>query len=62
MGNMGARKAVGLLDRGEMKFSRKEVMLMKQEYILLLLNLIEKGLVSSITVSKTLVIIRIKKQ
>ena len=35
-------------------------MLMKQEYIFLLLNLIEKGLVSSITVSKTLVVIRIK--
>ena len=56
MGNMGARKAVGLLDRGEMKVSRKEVMLMKQEYILLLLNLI-----ASITVSKTLIVIRIKK-
>ncbi len=45
-----------------MEISHKEVMLMKREYILLLLNLIEKGLVSSITVSKTLVIIRIKKQ
>ncbi len=45
-----------------MEISHKEVMLMKQEYILLLLDLIEKGLVSSITVSKTLVVIRIKKQ
>lgn len=45
-----------------MSISEKGVMLMKQEYILLLLNLIEKGLVSSITVSKTLVVIRIKKQ
>ena len=44
-----------------MEISHKEVMLMKQEYILLLLNLIEKGLVSSITVSKTMVVIRIKK-
>ena len=34
---------------------------MKQEYIQLLLDLIEQGKVSSITVSKTMVVIRIKK-
>ena len=57
---MPDRRLASLI-RGECKFSHKEVMLMKQEYILLLLNLIEKGLVSSITVSKTMVVIRIKK-
>ena len=33
---------------------------MKQEYILILLDLIERGMISSITVSKTMVVVRIK--
>ncbi len=39
----------------------KEVIFMNIEYILLLLKLVEQGVVSSITVSKTIVTVRIKK-
>ena len=34
---------------------------MKREYLLLLLELIEKGIVSSVTVTETMVVIRVKK-
>ena len=36
-------------------------MFMQLEHLLLLLGLIEKGAVSSVTVTKTMIIVRIKK-
>lgn len=40
---------------------KKEVIFMKNEYIAVLLRLIEQGIVSSVTVTKGTVTIRIKK-
>lgn len=42
-------------------FHYKEVIFMGNEYILLLLKLIDKGVVTSITVTKDIVTVRIKK-
>ena len=41
--------------------STKEVIIMSNEYILVLLKLIEQGIVNSVTVTKDMVTIRIKK-
>ncbi len=40
---------------------KKEVIFMTIEYILLLLRLVEQGVVSSVTVSQTMITVRIKK-